>query len=200
MFKTLSAIILLCVLGACAETPSPAKHATESKFLPGSVMLYITRPDGEAMCSGVLVSANTVATARHCTQGADRIVVYEPEAAKFALAEHVVEDPEQDRAEIRTHVLFDTYAALAQTLDTRPVRLQGFGCSDGAKLEQRTALFYRVEGKAQQRQIMWAGRVCFGDSGAGIWNADGRLAAIVTDTGYVTDHGRKINILVGALL
>lgn len=199
MFKNLSAIILLCVLGACAEASTVVKRPVESKFLPGSVVLYITRSSGEFMCSGVLVTANTIATARHCTREAERIVVYEPTTTTFAFAAHIVEDPEQDRAEILTATMFDTHATMGQTLDTRPVRLQGFGCSDGSKLEQRTALFYRAEA-GPARAVMWAGRACPGDSGAGIWTADGRLAAIVTDTGYVTDHGRRINALWGALL
>lgn len=188
----------LWALNGCAEASSPVKRPVETAFLPGSVVLYITRASEEAMCSGVLVGAHTIATARHCTRGAERIVVYEPTSAKFALAIHVVEDAEQDRAEIETHMLFDTHATVAQTLDQRPVRVQGFGCSDGARLAQRSALFY--SGGEHPRQIVWAGRACRGDSGGGVWNADGRLAAIMTETGYLYDRGRRINIMVGELL
>jgi hypothetical protein len=187
------------MIGACADSPPPnVEHPVKSRFLAGSVELLITRDGSEALCSGVLISPTKVATARHCTRGAARIYVYEPDSGHMALAVHVKEDPIQDRAEIQTLTAFTTRADYGDSLDERPVRMQGFGCSDGSRLEQRQALYYGSGDRP--RQIVWAGRACHGDSGGGIWNADGRLAAIMTETGFVYDHGRKINIVVGELL
>ncbi len=195
--KFVGCLVYLAVSVACAMPSDVLAHPKSDPLMPGSVALLIDTSEDNKLCSGVLIAPSVVATARHCTHGATSITVVEPNTGHMSLAMRVVEDPSQDRAEIHTMSAFTHVATVGQTLDRRPVHVQGFGCSKGARLEQRAALFYSPEGS---RRVVWTGRACGGDSGGGVWNADGKLVAIMTDAGYLFDHGRKINIVVGELL
>ena len=165
-------ILFLALLSACSAAPPPIV-APRPPAWTDSVVLMLTN---EARCSAVLITPRTALTARHCTETALRGVLVRG-THEYAI-ESVVQYADRDVSVLSlAEDIPGAYAHEAQNLPRAGDRaiVVGFGCDYPARgVRSLTSLGRSSAG------LTFAGRVCGGDSGGGVFNEDGDLVGITT--------------------
>jgi V8-like Glu-specific endopeptidase len=156
----------------CAEASAPSAHRAA---------IRLKRADGGFLCSGVLFTAQRIATAAHCVKGVAQVIAEIDEHDYLALVLWAVGPSDEDVAvlELSSPLASAAPAPLAthSAEPIEPLTIVGYGCSGGrAQMERPT--HRRWSERAQITEYLGAGCACPGDSGSPVFNAAGELVAV----------------------
>ena len=177
--------LLLAILAGCAAPlqhhfplNQPARPAEVSEAAWDSTYVFT---DGRFLCGAVLVAPDVALTARHCVEGPSLGLLVHPGGAVRAVTAAVVA--------VDADVAFLQVAPAAKQhaqVGTAPApgargHVLGYGCSHGMQLEARPVTYVGrfKPGRPDELLLdMWQGTACRGDSGGGVFDADGKLVGI----------------------
>jgi S1-C subfamily serine protease len=164
--------LLIALLAACAGG-DPRPLPTAPPAWAEAVVLMIT-PKGR--CSAVMITPHAALTARHCTETVNAAVL--KRGGRVVIVDSVIQHPDRDVSILSlASDMPGPYAFESSRLPRagEAAFVVGFGCDYPARGVRRlVALGRSVEGLA------FAGRVCGGDSGGGVFNSRGELVAITS--------------------
>jgi S1-C subfamily serine protease len=139
-------------------------------------------------CSGVVISAHAVYTAKHCVSLRDNsmtVLTFLPAKKATYYVKRVEIDASSDLAILHVDRDFEDIKPAPTHFMDMPMNeidvgeLIGFGC-DGTRLV-REVIFWREDVLFENRIFMKA-CVCHGDSGGGVFDTSGNLIGIISTT------------------
>jgi hypothetical protein len=212
-------LLLAAALGLALAAPARAivGPSRDGDAYNDRVVMVLARHGArESVCSGVALGPRLVLTAAHCLASAsDTLVAVRREGRSepvtvAAVARHPGYDPQAPRARrrsidlglVRTATPLEGFKA-AEIADAAPplgasVVLAGFGVTheNGPPSDGRIRLADLAVAAPLSQIVLWAADPgeaglggCHGDSGAPLYDADGRLVAVVAWTNGRDGHG-----------
>lgn len=178
-------VLLLGVLAGCA---APLQHPfpLNQPDRPAAVALVAWRStllftDGRMLCGAVLVAPDTALTARHCILPGFKggLLVHPDGQAHIAVQASVASDA--DIAFLRIAPTARQYAQLGRSTKGTEGYVLGYGCSSGRRLDARPVVQLGSFIPHLPDDFLfdaWEGTACKGDSGGGVFDAQGRLLGI----------------------
>lgn len=188
-------VLLLACLAGCAA-PLQHRFPLNQPGRPPAVAAVswnstLVFTDGRMLCSAVLVAPDTALTARHCLlDGFNGGVLAHPDGRVFGVVQAVVAS-DADIAFLRILPAAREPAPLGEVVEVgQAAHVLGYGCSSGVQLEARPVRFVGRFKPSRPDDLLldvWEGRACRGDSGGGVFDAEGRLLGISVRIADVED-------------